>query len=184
MKLNKHFLIFASLLISLIVLTGIVIYKYFPLLVHHTIYYCQAVAQALSFQLPKNLGIFIFIIILSVIIFTAIKFFTTLFRIYQFRRYLQKNISKHMSFLPFLNELKLANKVITIKSEKPFAFCFGIKSPKIYISTKLIHLSTRSELKTILLHEQYHLKHRDALTLMIANIIESLFPFLSVPYLF
>ncbi|MEK7096998.1 MAG: M56 family metallopeptidase [Patescibacteria group bacterium] len=177
MKLGKHFLIFVSLLLILGTLVSMVIYKFIPLLVHHTIYYCQAIAHTLSFQMPENLGMIIFIIIYAVIFYTAIKFISTLLRIYRFRSYLQKNVFNHANLTPLLKNLNLINKVITIQNEKPFAFCFGIKSPKIYISTKLIDLSNQSELKTILLHEQHHLEHRDALTLLIAHTIESLFPF-------
>ncbi|MFA5770818.1 MAG: M56 family metallopeptidase [Patescibacteria group bacterium] len=177
MKLNKHLLIFVSLLLFLGTLISIIIYKFIPVLVHHTIYYCQVMAHTLSLQMPENLGMFIFIVIYSVIFFTAIKFFSTLLRIYRFRSFLQKNVFKYTTLMPLLKNLNLVNKVVTIKSKKPFAFCFGIKSPKIYISTKLIDLSNQSELKTILLHEQHHLEHRDALTLLVAHIIESLFPF-------
>jgi len=112
-----------------------------------------------------------------VLLFTAIKFLATLFRIYRFRRYLFKNTSEHTPFAPLLKNLNLIDKVVTIQSEKPFAFCFGIRYPKIYISTKLISLVTKLELKTILLHERHHLEHRDTLTLLIANIAASLFPF-------
>ncbi|MEK7177443.1 MAG: M56 family metallopeptidase [Patescibacteria group bacterium] len=177
MKLGKHFLIFVSLLLILGTLVSMVIYKFIPLLVHHTIYYCQAIAHTLSFQMPENLGMIIFIIIYAVIFYTAIKFISTLLRIYRFRSYLQKNVFNHANLTPLLKNLNLINKVITIQNEKPFAFCFGIKSPKIYISTKLISLSTKSELQVILLHEQHHLEHRDAFTLLIAHTLESLFPF-------
>lgn len=177
MKLNKHLIIFVSLLLFIGTLISIVVYKFIPILVHHTIYYCQAIANSLSFQMPENLGKFIFIIISAIIIFTAIKFFMTLFRIYGFSSFLHKNIIKNMSFSLFFKKLNLVDKVIIIQSKKPLAFCFGIKSPKIYISTKLIRISTKSELKTILLHEKHHLEHRDAFTLLIAHTMESLFPF-------
>lgn len=180
MKLNKHLVIFMSLMLFLGTLISLLVYKFIPILVHHTIYYCQAIAHSLSFQLPQNLGKFIFIIISTVIIFTAIKFFSTLFRIYKFHSYLKKNILKPMYFRPLLKKIDLVNKVVTIQSKKPFAFCFGVNSPKIFISTKLISISTRIELKAILLHEKYHLEHRDALTLLVAHTLESLFPFFPI----
>jgi beta-lactamase regulating signal transducer with metallopeptidase domain len=85
-----------------------------------------------------------------------------------------------MYFRPLLKKIDLVNKVVTIQSKKPFAFCFGVNSPKIFISTKLISISTRIELKAILLHEKYHLEHRDALTLLVAHTLESLFPFFPI----
>ena len=66
---------------------------------------------------------------------------------------------------------------MTIQSEKPFAFCFGIRSPKIYVSSALISLFTKDEFETILCHEKHHLESRDALTLLVAHMVESLFPF-------
>lgn len=178
MKANKYLFVFVSLFIFFSFLMGVAVYKYYPLLIHHTVYYCQKVTHALSLQIQGNLGMSFIIVIFIVLLFTTIKFFATLFRIYRFRSRLLKNTSEHaLFFAPLLKNLELVDKVVTIQSEKPFAFCFGIRSPKIYISTKLISLVTKSELKTILLHERYHLVHRDALTLLIANIGASLFPF-------
>ena len=75
MKLGKHFLIFVSLLLILGTLVSMVIYKFIPLLVHHTIYYCQAIAHTLSFQMPENLGMIIFIIIYAVIFTQLLNLF-------------------------------------------------------------------------------------------------------------
>ncbi len=177
MKVNKHLLIFMGLFFLLGTLVSVIVYKFFPLLVHRAIYYCQKMTHDLLLQIPGNLGMFFFIIIFIVLLFTAIKFLAILLRIDRFRSRLLKNTSRHTPFAPLLKNLDLTDKVVTIQSEKPLAFCFGIRSPKIYISTKLVSLVTQSELKTILLHEQYHLEHRDALTLLIANIAASLFPF-------
>lgn len=177
MKVNKHLFIFVSIFFLLGTSASIVMYKFFPLLIHHTIYFCQKMTHALSLKIPGNMGMLFFTIILTVLLCTLIKFLATLLKIYRFRSHLLKNTSSLVPFAPLLKKLNLANKIVTIKSEKPFAFCFGIRSPKIYISTQLLSLVTKSELKTILLHEQYHLVHRDALTLLIANIGASLFPF-------
>jgi len=177
MKVNKHLLIFISLFFLLGTLVSVVVYKFFPLLVHHTIYYCQKMIHSLSFQIPGNLGMFIFMTISIVLLFTAIKFLATLLRIYRFRRHLLKKTSRHTPFAPLLKNLGLTEKVVTIQSEKPFAFCFGIRSPKIYVSSKLISLFSQSEFEIILRHERHHLERRDALTLLVAHIVESLFPF-------
>jgi len=177
MKANKHLLIFLSLFLLLGTLVSVVVYKFFPLLVHHTVYFCQKMTHALSLQLPGNVGMSFFIIIFIVLLFTAIKFIATLLRIYRFRSHLLKNTSKYTPFAPQLKNLGLINKVVTVQNEKPFAFCFGIRSPKIYVSSALISLFTKDEFETILRHEKHHLESRDALTLLIAHIVESLFPF-------
>jgi beta-lactamase regulating signal transducer with metallopeptidase domain len=36
---------------------------------------------------------------------------------------------------------------------------------------------SKEELEVILRHEKYHLEHRDGLTLLLATVVESLFPF-------
>jgi len=177
MKLNKYLLIFISLFLILNISVGLLLYKFFPLLIHHTIYYCREMIHSLSFQFPGGLGMVVFITISIVLLFTAIKLFSTFFHIYRFRKNLLKSISPSHSLIPLLKKIHLTDKVVMTQNDKPFAFCFGIRSPKIYISTKLVSLVTTSELKTILLHEQYHLEHHDALTLLVANIVATLFPF-------
>lgn len=177
MKSNKYFLIFIGLFLILSISVSLLLYKFFPLLVHHTIYYCREMIHSLSFQVPGGLGMFVFITISITLLVTAVKLFSTFLHIYQFRTNLLKSVSLTPSFMPLLKKIHLVDKVVMAQNDKPFAFCFGIRSPKIYISTKLISLVTASELKTILLHEQYHLEHHDALTLLVANIAASLFPF-------
>lgn len=177
MKLNKYLLIFTSLFLILSISIGFLLYKFFPLLVHHTIYYCREMVHTLSFQLPGGLGTIVFITISITLLIAIVKLFSTFLHIYQFRKTLRRRVSLPNPFLSLLNEMNLGDKVILTQNDKPFAFCFGIRFPKIYVSTKLVSLVTKSELKTILLHEQYHLEHHDALTLLIANIVTSLFPF-------
>jgi len=180
MKVNKYLLVFLGLFLFLGTLVSTVVYKFFPLLVHHTVYFCQKITHALSLQLPGNLRMFFIIIIFVVLLFTAVKFFATLLRIYRFRSHLLKNTSRHTPFAPLLKNLGLIDKVVTIQSEKPFAFCFGIRSPKIYVSSALISLFTKDEFETILRHEKQHLESNDTLTLFVAHIVESLFPFFPI----
>lgn len=177
MKSNKYFLIFIGLFLILSISVSLLLYKFFPLLVHHTIYYCREMIHSLTFQIPGGLGIVVFITIFITLLITVIKLFSTFLHIYRFRTNLLKSVSLPPSFIPLLKKIHLVDKVVMTQNDKPFAFCFGIRSPKIYISAKLVSLVTASELKTILLHEQYHLEHHDALTLLVANIAASLFPF-------
>lgn len=177
MKVNKYLLVFMSLFFLLTALTGMVMYKFFPLLIHHTIYFCQRMTHALSLQIPGNMGMLFFTIIFTVLLFTAIKFVATLLKIYRFRRYLLTNTSKYAPYTTLLKNLGLTGKVATIQSEKPFAFCFGVRTPKIYVSSVLVSLLTKDEFETMLLHEKHHLESRDALTLLVAHMVESLFPF-------
>lgn len=177
---NKYLLVFIGLFIVLSISVGLLLYKFFPLLIHHTIYYCREMIHSLSFQIPSGLGMVVFITISITLLITALKLFSMFKHIYTFRKQLLKNVSPARSVTLLLKEMLLIDKVVVVQNDKPFAFCFGIRSPKIYISTKLISLVTIPELKTILLHELYHLKHRDALTLLVANIAASLFPFFPI----
>src|SRR3989338_8726252 len=177
MIVNKYVLIFTSLFLFLSISVSLLLYKFFPLLIHHTIYYCREMIHSLSFQIPGGLGIVVFITIFIALLITAIKLFSTFLHIYRFRTNLLKSVSLPFSFPSFLKKIHLKDKVVIVQNEKPFAYCFGIRSPKIYISTTLVSLVTPSELKTILLHEKYHLEHHDVLTLFVANIAASLFPF-------
>lgn len=81
------------------------------------------------------------------------------------------------SFRILLEKLQLTSKTYLIESEKQFAFCLGVRSPKIYISTSLVDILTSQELEAVLRHEYYHLVNRDTLTMLIASIGESLLPF-------
>ncbi|PIY69147.1 hypothetical protein COY90_02175 [Candidatus Roizmanbacteria bacterium CG_4_10_14_0_8_um_filter_39_9] len=178
MKVNKYLLIFIGLFLILSIAVSFLLYKFFPLLIHHTIYYCQEMIYSFSLQMPTGFGLFIFAIILITLLVTIVKLVSLFLHMHRFRRSLHKSVSFSPLLRSLLKEMSLVNKVAMTPSEKPFAFCFGIKSPKIYISTKLVSLVTKSELKTILLHEKYHLEHHDALTLLIAHIAASLFPFI------
>jgi len=169
MKVNKYLLIFISLFLILSISVSLLLHKFFPLLIHHTIYYCR--------EMIHSPGIVVFITLSMVLLFTAIKLFSIFLHIYQFRKKLFNSIPLPHSYTPLPKEIHLIDKVVVVQNDKPFAFCFGIRSPKIYISTKLVSLVSSYELKTILLHEQYHLEHHDTLTLLVANIAASLFPF-------
>ena len=57
------------------------------------------------------------------------------------------------------------------------AFCFGVTSPKIYISTQMLSVATLEEIEAVLRHEKYHLEHNDTLVMLFAVFTESLFPF-------
>lgn len=74
----------------------------------------------------------------------------------------------------------MINKTYLIESEKQFAFCLGIRSPRIYISTSLVNGLTIQEVEAVLRHERYHLNNRDTLTMLIASIGGSLLPFFPI----
>ena len=76
-----------------------------------------------------------------------------------------------------LDELDLSNELFLVNDQKVFAYCLGIRKPKIYISTELVKKMTRKELKAILLHEKYHLENKDPLIMLFVTTVQHLFPF-------
>ena len=167
---------FASMLIFLAVGHFFVVYKYFQILIHHSIYYCQEMVKALSLGLPGDLGKTIFGLLVLAALFTLVRLLATIFRIYTFRRTLLKTTTqRHGDLYNLFEKLDLRDKVTIINQRKPVAFCFGVRNPKIYISIGIIGLMSKEELEVILRHEKYHLEHRDALTLLLATAVESLF---------
>lgn len=180
MKINKHLFIFSSLLILLLASYFFVLVKFFPILLHHTFYYCREMAKNISLNLPGNWGIVVFGILSVSILYTVFKLFLTVVQVYKFRQMLYKSILKNHRLFGVFTSLKLTGKVVVLQETKPFAYCFGVRNPKIFISTGLISMINKQELKVILRHEQYHLENRDNLILLLATFVESLFPFFPI----
>lgn len=177
MKLNKYLILFIGIFVGLNTILFVVLQKYFLIFLHHTIYYCQEMVKTLSFRLPGNIGMVVFSILLLILITALIKFILTVVRVYNLRKDLLRNSIEDMSMSQILNRLDLESRVKIVNSTKPYALCFGVREPKIYLSTKLIKMLSIKELEVVLRHEKYHLEHRDTLTLMLATIFESLLPF-------
>jgi beta-lactamase regulating signal transducer with metallopeptidase domain len=177
MKVNKHLAIFSSLLIFLTVGYFFVLVKFFPILVHHTFYYCREMAKTISLSFPGNLGTIVFGVLLVSVLYTAFRLAATVIKVYKFRQLLSRSVVKDQTLSKTLTALKLTDKVVVLRENRPFAYCFGIRTPKIYITTGLIALVNKKELEVILRHERYHLEHLDNLILLLATLLMSLFPF-------
>lgn len=67
--------------------------------------------------------------------------------------------------------LKLENKVFEIDYYKPLVFCFGSLKPKICISSTFVKKLSNSELRAVLLHEQYHLLTWEPIRMLVVKII-------------
>lgn len=179
-RIHKQQTIFLGLLGILLVLVATILQKYIPLLLHHTVYYCQELLNSFSIQLPKGLGVSMFTVSAILIGIVATKVAITVINIQRFRKKLlaRQITDNRLEFLE--SELNLQGLVVVIKDPKPQAFCFGIRNPKIYVSTGLLKLINNEELEAVLRHERYHLEHKDSLTLLIGSVTASLFPFFPV----
>ena len=118
---------------------------------------------------------FILLFIFSAVATT--KLFFILLKAQLLKRKLIKKSRTNPSFAALLEKLQLTDRTYFIDSEKQFAFCLGIRKPKIYISTALVSLLNIQEVEAVLRHERYHLENRDTLTMIVASIGESLLPF-------
>lgn len=70
-----------------------------------------------------------------------------------------------------LKELSLSAKVIELNSDDVEVFCHGVLRPQICISSKLVEDFSSVEIKSILLHEKYHLISGDPSKLMIVRVM-------------
>lgn len=125
-------------------------------------------AKTFLSSLPSSFGPVFFSILFLIVVITAIRLFVAVFKMFSLKLKLNKNLVSSSGNLSIVN------------STKPFAFCFGIRSPKIYLSTKLIKMLTKKELEMVISHEKYHLKSHDTQILTLATIFESLTPYFPV----
>ncbi len=65
--------------------------------------------------------------------------------------------------------LGLDGRIDVVADERPFSFCYWFLRPRICLSTTLVERLDRDELRAVLLHERYHLRHRDPLRLVVAR---------------
>lgn len=65
--------------------------------------------------------------------------------------------------------LGLDGRIDVVLDRRPFSFCYWFARPRICLSTSLVTRLAPDELRAVLLHERYHLRHRDPLRLVIAR---------------
>lgn len=176
-KINKSLAIFVSLALILGVLSSVILYKFFPLIIHKTIYYCQEVLIPFFWRFPQQLSLISLIIFIGILFIISLKLVIVFFHVRQTRKNLISQTKSSSRFLILLKKINLEKHTLLIENKKPFAFCFGIIHPKIYISTTMLEITNEKEIIAILLHEKYHLENRDALTMLFASVIKILFLF-------
>lgn len=179
-KPSKYLLAFSGIFVLLGVGVLVSSQKFLPLLLQHTVYYCESLLQSFSIQIPQSLGAVLLGLLALVISFTFIKFIVTYVKITLFRNKLHQNLQKNKQFDQIVSKLDLSGKVFLVNEDRLFAFCHGIRHPKIYLSSGLLSIVNTNELEAILLHEKHHLEHKDALVLLMAELAQSLFPFFPV----
>ena len=175
-RINKNLVIFSGL-ISLLGTSVLVFLQKLSPLISHTTYYCQSFINSLSFSIPYYLGFIPFLLFFAFLFVAIIKLLTIYIKVRLLRKKLLRNCKYNTSFTMLLKKLQLTKKAYLIKNKKQFAFCLGVRKPKIYISTALLSILDEREIEAVLRHERYHLENRDTLTMIVVSIGESLLPF-------
>ncbi len=182
MRTNKAQTVFLGVVaLSVITLLVSVFQKYLPFFLHSTIYYCQNVIRTLSTQsLPTPTSKLLLISFLLVIGFMGFRLIAIFTQSLKERKQFQHASPPHGELQRLARELTIERNVQVIKNHQPLAVCFGVFQPRIYISSGLLKLVSNEELYAILLHEKYHLDHKDNLVMFLATVVQHLLPFFPV----
>lgn len=174
-KPNKNLIFFSGVLVALGLFVLVTLQKFLPFLSHAT-YYCQSFINNNVMPIPYVLSILPVVLLLFIVIVSIAKFLFLTYKVHYLKNSLKDNVVVKKSVEEILVRLNLDTRTVIINSNKKFAFCLGMKNPKIYVSTGLISYLTLPELESVLLHEQYHLENHDTFTMIIASVANLVFP--------
>ncbi|MBI2621194.1 MAG: M56 family metallopeptidase [Candidatus Levybacteria bacterium] len=175
-RINKNLALFLGLFAILGITLLFIIQKLFPL-IGHAIYYCQSFISSFIIHIPHYLSIIPLIGFFLIIAIYVIKFIILIIRIQILKNKLIDKVKIDYSKKEFIKNYGLKEKIVIIESNKLFAFCFGIRAQKIYISEALLSRLSKKEIKAVILHEEYHLKNHDTFIMLVASALHSFFPF-------
>ena len=85
------------------------------------------------------------------------------------RSLVARKVSLPRAVLDAAAGLDLDGRVDVVADERPFSFCYWFLRPRVCLSMGLVRRLDRDELRSVLLHERYHLRHRDPLRLVVAR---------------
>lgn len=175
-SINKNLVTFLILITLLGTFAILSLQKLLPF-AKHTSYYCQSLVNSFSFSISHYIGYIPFLLIFALLFVATIKLLIILSKAHYLKKKLLRKTRTNAQFTKVLKKLHLRETTHLIESNKKFAFCLGLRNPKIYISTSLVTVLSREELEAVLRHEKYHMDNRDSLTMLVASIGESLLPF-------
>jgi beta-lactamase regulating signal transducer with metallopeptidase domain len=151
------------------------------MLLSHVVYVCQKTFSNVIFTLSHSGPLFLIILVATILL---IGMLTLTVLTLKTRRYLKKNLSRQVlissALKSIIHELNLDGKMSIVKDNNKFSFCFGLIKPKICLSTGLLRSLTENELKSVLLHESYHLKNYDPLKILLGKTSTVMFFFIPV----
>ncbi len=177
-RISNQLILFGSIIIFLSLGIFFALQKFLALPLTKTIYLCQSfISSMFSFQIPHYLSFIPSLILFSILLTVLFKLIFAYRHVNKTRIRLTTSVVSSKKLDKILKRLKILDNTLLVKENTPFAFCFGIRHPKIYISTAMLKITAQNELEAILLHERHHLQKKDTFTMLLASIAQSLFPF-------
>lgn len=85
------------------------------------------------------------------------------------RSLVARRVATPRRVLTLAHELGLDGRIDVVADDHPFSFCYWFRRPRVCVSTALVHRLSTDELRAVLIHERYHLRHRDPLRVVIAR---------------
>ncbi len=152
--------------------------KIAPLALNHTIYFCQKALSNILFTLPHSLPSLLVLILLLVV---AIGFSLLLAKLIKTRlfikRILRNKINTPEKVYKIACRLNIEKNLDVVYDRLFSSFCYGFIKPRICLSFNLIQSLSGKELTAVLIHESYHLKHKDPLKIILSEVAASMFFF-------
>lgn len=185
---NKAFYILFAISVLLFFLLLSLLTKALPLTLSHVLYSCKEAIAGIAFPLPHSFPSgFVFTLFFIV----SGGFLLLTYQVYKTKVFIKKVLKNEQSFssnkvpMPkkvkdITSELGITSKVDIVKDNAYSSFCYGLVSPRICLGLKLVKSLTKGELKAVLIHENYHLKNRDPLKVLLSQVAVSMFFFVPI----
>jgi len=180
----RELVIAATFVLCMTVFLSYKIYKeadiYLGVLYHHihTVCQCTDVVQFLNMHpvIFAEVGVFAFAVS-SFMIFSIRRFFKLYVSTNKYVNYYLSLALKKPSWKlrSVIGELDIPKEKITeLKSDDAVVFCHGLLRPGICISSSLVKLLDKSELKAVLMHEKQHMESYEPFKLFVAIYLQNI----------
>lgn len=165
---------YALLLLGVLVGGGLLalVLRLWPLYGHEVMNLCLRSWDVLVAHIPTAGAVLPLLALVSILGVSTFGFLRRLRATRRFAHVLSGNrISIPETLFPLFDELDLTAHIDVVDDGDTYVFCYGVLSPRICISTGVIALLDEAELRTLLLHERYHLRRRHPLRSSVVAVI-------------
>ncbi len=90
-------------------------------------------------------------------------------RLYQKAR--GRSTAANAKWTAVAKQVGIADRLVVIRDDEPFAFCTGFFRPSVYVSDGLLWMLETDEVEAVLRHETSHLQRRDPLRLFLVELL-------------